>query len=539
MMYDIIVLGSGACGVNAAFPLTAAGFQVAMVDFGHTDNSYASIIPELPFWEIRESDKNQHRYFLGDHYEGISLGKIPVGAQLTPPRQYITHGVSDRLPIDSSSFFPLESLAAGGLASGWGANAYPFSKQDMAQFPLEHQHLIRHFETVAERIGISGEYDDLLPFYGSCASLQPPLKMDKNGESILSRYKKIKFNINKGGLYLGRSRQAVITQPFHGRNANQYFDMSFWGDKDRSVYRPTYTLQELKAYENFTYHQPVFGHSFIENSDNTIEIIGYDNQGREVRIKSRYLILAAGVLGTIRIVLRSLNKYDVKVPILSNPYSYVSLLNMNVIGTMPYERNHSLAQLAAIFKPPNPEEPEIHITAHTYRSLLNFKLIKETPLPFPESMALIRRLIPALTVLAFSHEDRPANDKYCTLHHGEPGDPDRLEIVYEPSRTDQLRQNRHEKMILKLFRKMGGYHFKTIRPGHAASIHYGGTLAMVSEPDELTVDISCRLYGTRSVYIADASVFPYLPAKGQTFTAMANANRVGQLIMEKLKQNAR
>ena len=78
MMYDIIVLGSGACGVNAAFPLTAAGFQVAMVDFGQTDNSYASIIPELPFWEIRESDKNQHRYFLGDHYEGISLGKIPV-----------------------------------------------------------------------------------------------------------------------------------------------------------------------------------------------------------------------------------------------------------------------------------------------------------------------------------------------------------------------------------------------------------------------------------------------------------------------------
>ena len=97
----------------------------------------------------------------------------------------------------------------------------------MAQFPLEHQHLIRHFETVAERIGISGEYDDLLPFYGSCPSLQPSLKMDKNGESILSRYKKIKSNINRAGLYLGRSRQAVITQPLHGRNSNQYFDMSF------------------------------------------------------------------------------------------------------------------------------------------------------------------------------------------------------------------------------------------------------------------------------------------------------------------------
>ena len=71
--------------------------------------------------------------------------------------------------------------------------------------------------------------------------------------------------------------------------------------------------------------------------------------------------------------------------------------------------------------------------------------------------------------------------------------------------------------------------------GYAASVHYGGTFPMTQSDKELTVEPCCRLRGTRSVYLADGSVFPHLPAKGLTFTMMANANRIGMHLCHILK----
>jgi hypothetical protein len=36
------------------------------------------------------------------------------------------------------------------------------------------------------------------------------------------------------------------------------------------------------------------------------------------------------------------------------------------------------------------------------------------------------------------------------------------------------------------------------------------------------------------VYLADGSVFPWLPPKGLTFNIMANADRVGAILAERL-----
>jgi choline dehydrogenase-like flavoprotein len=68
-----------------------------------------------------------------------------------------------------------------------------------------------------------------------------------------------------------------------------------------------------------------------------------------------------------------------------------------------------------------------------------------------------------------------------------------------------------------------------------ASIHYAGTVPMTREERELTVTPACRLRGARSVYLADGSVLPYLPAKALTLTLMANAERVGTHILGELQ----
>ena len=77
---DVIIVGSGASAVHAARPLVAAGKSVLMLDVGSRDDRYADLIPSGTFSHVRRTDSQQHRYFLGDRFEGVPFGEVRVGA---------------------------------------------------------------------------------------------------------------------------------------------------------------------------------------------------------------------------------------------------------------------------------------------------------------------------------------------------------------------------------------------------------------------------------------------------------------------------
>src|SRR5439155_13012545 len=117
--------------------------------------------------------------------------------------------------------------------------------------------------------------------------------------------------------------------------------------------------------------------------------------------------------------------------------------------------------------------------------------------------------------------------KYCVLRPGRDGRPDALEIHYALSPAQEREIERTERAIVRCFRRLGCICLRRVRPGHAASAHYAGTLPMSTDERPRTTEPSGRLRGTRAVYLADAATFPCLPSKGLTFTMMANANRIG------------
>jgi hypothetical protein len=181
------------------------------------------------------------------------------------------------------------------------------------------------------------------------------------------------------------------------------------------------------------------------------------------------------------------------------------------------------------------EEPRRLLQAHlfSYRSLLTFKLMKEVPLGYRQSLRVLRLLMPSFAILGIHHEDHPTPNKTVTLRRGEP---DVLQVQYLPSAEEERRQHADERLLLRRFRRLGCWPLKAIRPGHGSSIHYGGTFPIVPEGDTpLTCDREGRLRGTRAVYLADGSVFPWLPAQGLTFNIMANADRVGTLLARTLR----
>ncbi len=534
-MTDVIIVGSGPGGVNAAAALVAAGRRVLLLDYGNVDRRYVPLIPNQPFTAIRHTDTQQHRYFLGDDFEGVPFGPVRVGAQLTPPRMHILADAAERIPVATDGFGVSMSLARGGLGAGWGAGVFPFTDEELREMGQTVAAMRPHYDAVAERIGVAGERDDLEPLLPSSPSMMPGLELDSSATVVLRRYERVRARLLASGFHLGRTRLAVCTRSHRGRGPERYHDMAYWADFDRSIYRPQWTLDELGRAPNFTYLDRRLVGGFSENADHVVVRAVHADTGAAETFEGRALVLAAGTLGTAWIVLRALGCYDRPVPLLCNAYTYVPTINLGMLGRPARDRRASLAQLTALVRVGAAPGRIVQAQLFSYRSLLTFKLMKESPLAYRESLRLLRLMMPCFAVLGIHHTDRPAPGKHCLLRRGADGGADRLEIVYQPSADETRTQAADERVVLRGFRRLGCFPLRAIHPGHGASLHYAGTFPIRPEGDDaLTCDRDGRLRATRAVYLADGSIFPWIPPKGLTFNLMANADRVGAILAERL-----
>lgn len=533
---DVIVVGSGASGVHAAWPLVSAGLRVVMLDVGNEDLACERLIPAATFVEIRERDSNQHRYFLGDHLEGVSVGAAGAGPQITPPRAYVLKDSQRFGPKRSGGFQPLESFALGGLATAWGAVAFPFHDAELDRCGLPAAEFGEHYEVVARRIGISGRTDDdLCAMRGPLAAIQAPLQIDHNAAAILKQYESIRKRSRQAGLYLGQSLLATLSETLGQRQPNSYSDMDFWSNHGRSVYRPSFTLRELEAHPNFSYRPGFLVSSFSEVGGKVVSVTGkvLATDASET-MTSRSLILAAGALGTARLVLRSLGLYDRPVPFACNPHTYMPCIHYRGLGLAHAERCHSLAQLTVIHDPTMDGLHLVQAQMYSYRSLHLFRLLKEMPLPHREGLRIMRALAPHFVIWVIQHEDIPTPSKYCVLRRG--GDAgDTLDVEYRDSTEELALREKNERSIARFVRRLGCLPLKRVHAAHGSSVHYAGQFPMTREDRPLTTEPSGRLRGTSAVYLADGSTFAYLPAKGLTLTLMANANRIGVNVRKRLR----
>ena len=525
---EVLIVGSGPSAVHSALPLVEAGVAVTMLDVGNEDQRYAPLIPLLPFHDLRRADPRQHRYLLGDDLEALPLGRMRVGAQLTPPRSHVLRDVAVLTPVESTTFGASESLALGGLGAAWGASAVQFDERDLEGCPIALEDLAPHYEAVERSIGLSGERDDLLRYYGECTSLQPPLEVDPSVQSLMRRYARRRARLNRRGFYLGHPRLAVLSRDLGDRTAQPYLDLDFYSDAGRSVWRPSFTLDHLRGKAGFTYLRPWLVDRFDEGREPGAVVVHARDprSGEAAEFRAHRLVLAAGTLGTARIVLRSLSLYDTPRPLVSNPHAYVPCVHLGWIGRAMTRRRHSLTQAGIIFDPPGGDGRLVYAEAHVYGSLLLFKLARETVLPLPQALAIVRGLASALVILVIEHGDEPSPGKTCRLRRGAPGGPDVLQVDYHRDPAVERRERRAESGLLGAVRALGCLPLGRVDPGPGASIHYAGTFPMSAEDRPLTVDRGCRLRGTRAVFLADGSVLPRLPAKPLTLTLMANARRV-------------
>jgi hypothetical protein len=534
---DVIVVGSGISGTAVAKTLVDHGVRTQMIDIGFDDPSLRRLIPDMPYSELRRTDPSQARYFIGDRLQGVPPQGIKVGAQLTPPRQFIHRDAEYLLPFVPGGFTPLQSTSLGGLGAGWGAACSMFSAAELSAAGLPVDDFPALYRCAASMIGISADLDSPVAqwLWSPAVPVQPPLDVDENARRILDRADRVQNRLVRLGVHVGSIPMAILTQDVPPRRANPYYDMDFYGDSGMSVFRPRYLVSEMMTRENFSY-TPGYAVVRVSRTPEYVEVAARSTRSQEiVCFTAKRVVLCAGAINTGRIALNSLGLVNRRTTLLCNPYTYFPCVNLAMLGRIATERRHSLAQFGGVLLSPERDSVDGVFQMYSYRSLLLFKLAKEMPLPPRYGLLVARALVNALAIFGLFFKDVQSNQKSLQILPGPADQPPTLAFDYNLSSDEAEWRRQSEERFRRALFAMGCVPMGRIHPGHAGSIHYAGTVPVFNPliPGFHT-NATGEIDPLPGVYAGDSAPWTFLPAKGLSFTLAANGIRVARNVLETL-----
>ena len=134
-----------------------------------------------------------------------------------------------------------------------------------------------------------------------------------------------------------------------------------------------------------------------------------------------------------------------------------------------------------------------------------------------------------------STEDLPRPENRVALSRG--GD---IQLSYTQTNHESAKRLYHE---LKKLLAHTGMHADHLIPRHAylktaipvaGVAHQAGTCRFGTDPDSSVLNTDCRTHELDNLYVVDTSFFPSIGAVNPALTAMANALRVGDHLLERL-----
>ncbi len=528
-MSDVTIIGSGASGVHFALSLVKKGLRVTMIDVGYEKPK--NINNEDSYDELKNNLKDPVSYFLGKEFESVvspEFAKEIYG--FSPNKKYIFK-TPDNFKVKERGFESLFSFAQGGLAEAWTAGSYAFNNDDFEDFPFDYEDMQPYYNEIAERIGVIGTDDDLAKFIPFHNNLMSPLEFDEHSALLDDSYKKNKDIINEMGVFLGRSRIAVLSKDKGKRKACDYSGRCMWNCPTDSIYVPSITLNELKTYDNFTYMSGIKVSHFNYQNGQIFELVGdniYSNKRETFKINK--LVLAAGTLSSSKIFLDSIYFSTGEIHklrgLMDNRQILVPFINLKMIGKPYNPDTYQYHQLAIGIEAEKPKE-YIHGQITSLKTALMQPALQTMPLDYKTAIFLGKNLHSALGVFNINFHDFRREENYVSVKEYINNKTNML-IQYSPSKNEKERIQFAIKKVKKFLMKVGAI----VPPGQThirpmgASVHYSGTIPMTTNKEKFTVTPNCKSNDFDNLYFVDGTPFPFLPAKNLTFSLMANAARV-------------
>lgn len=415
------------------------------------------------------------------------------------------------------------SLAFGGLSNVWGGAMLPTRQHDIPDWPIDVACLEPHFRAVTSICGLAAQRDDLESLFPLYCERPGTLPSSQQANLLLGNLNRHRQQLRQRGWTFGRSRLAVRAPGGVAGKPCVSCGFCMHGCPYGCIYNSATTVLELQANPNFRYQRDFLVRSVSEQSDQ-VEIVGHHLKTNEPLVSTGSRVyLAAGVIPTAQIVLRSQAAYNRPLTLRDSQYFLAPILLAQATPAVQQESLHTLSQLFIELNRPALSRYGIHLQAYTYSDTIG-EAIRQSlgPLSFLAPHLEQRMVI----IQGYLHSDLSSTIK-MTLKGDPSGDVLELEAQRNRGTTAIVRSVVLE--ILSQAFKLRGLiippMLQIAEPGRG--YHSGGSIPMKHSPGPFESDSLGRPQGWSRIHCVDASSLPSIPATTITFTVMANAHRIG------------
>ncbi len=237
--------------------------------------------------------------------------------------------------------------------------------------------------------------------------------------------------------------------------------------------------------------------------------------------KAKRVYLAAGYLGTTRLVARSLRLLKEPIRICDSQYFFFPLVSYRAVRE---DVRFSLAEVFLEMHNEGISDSDVHFQLYGMNSIFERTLRNMLPRPIPlgpitSRMYMVQGFLPSADSGHLTMEIEASGDKDDRVVIRGRANP-RARIV---ARKAQSLLRRH----LIGFGLIPPAYLQLVPPGR--SFHAGGSFPMGGAHAVYTSDSLGRPAGLQRIHIVDSSTFPTIPGSTIGFTIMANADRIARL----------
>jgi choline dehydrogenase-like flavoprotein len=512
--YDVIVIGSGAGGGTLAYRLAPTGLRVLVLERG----DYVKREPEN--WDSREVftkaryktkekwiDRDGQQFHPGQHYYVGGQTKF-YGAILFRLRETdfgeVRHagGVSPAWPLSYEDFEPYYSLAEQLYHVHGTAGEDPTEPWRSEPFPypaVSHEPRIERLHDDLERVGLH-------PFH-----LPVGVMLD---ESNPERSPCIRCAKLDGFPCMVEAK----------------------ADAHVCAIRPALRHENVTLLRNARVERLE-----TDASGRTVTGVVVDRDGVPERYGANVVVVSCGAVNSAALLLRSAND--------RHPHGLAN--SSGVVGR--HYMAHINSALVAVSKDPNPTRFQKTLGVNDYYhgsddwdfplghiqmlGKSDREVIREGA-PAPAPGFVLDYVANHAVDFWLTSEDLPNPENRVTVDRR-----GRIHVSYTDSNLEG-----HRRLIAKLKGLLThlGCHptlipNQLIRDGRiplAGVAHQCGTVRFGTHPETSALDIDCKAHDLDNLYVVDTSFFPSASAVNPALTAMANALRVGDHLIERLGAHA-
>ena len=514
------VIGSGPAGVACAKALLARGAGVLMLDAGlELEPERAQIVRQCAGTKPAAWNPGQITVLKG----GMAADAKGVPLKLVFGSDFPYRETEKKIPWQNHGTGLKPSLALGGLSNVWGAAMLPYRDDDIAGWPIKNSDLAQHYRAVTEFTGLAAQRDDLEELFPLHCDQPHALQSSRQANLLFENLKQHRDKLRERGWHFGRARVAVRAVDNTQGAGCIHCGFCMYGCPYGCIYNAADTVRALRAEKNFTYRRDVIVTSLRENSEKVF-VTGHHRETRApMAFEADRVHLAAGVIPTAQILLRSQAAYNQPLTLRDSQYFLFPLLLARRTRDVQAEALYTLSQLFIELNNPQISRSSVHLQLYTYSDIIG-QAVRESLGPLKIFARQIEERM--VIVQGFLHSDESPTIAMTLKRDGEK---DFLQLDAQSNPEARPVVKRVLRELLSQTRRLGGVvippMLQLAEPGR--SFHCGGSLPMRASPGKFESDALGRPHGWSRVHAVDASVLPSIPATTITFSVMANAHRIG------------